>query len=163
MVSPVLKRVYASGGSEQILLTLEIKAPSFPEPICLVQDFQDWTMGTEDGRTLTFRGVAFDYSRQKNDASGKNTLKFAIDNISGEAQEYIELAMNNREKITVIAREYLDSDISAPQRAPVYMEVQGAQISGSAVQIECGQYNILNTRWPRRIYSSEFAPGLRFL
>lgn len=163
MVSEVLKRVYASGGSEMILLTLEIKAPSFVEPICLVQGFQDWALGTEDGRTLLFRGAPFSYSRQKNDNSGKNTLRFAIDNISGEAQEYIELAINNREKITVIAREYLDSDLSAPQRAPVYMEVQDARINGSAVQIDCGQYNILNTRWPRLTYNTEFAPGLRFL
>src|SRR5690606_8208990 len=94
MISPTLKRVYASGGSEQILLTLEIYAPSFGAPICLVQDFQDWTLTTEDGRTLLFRGVAMLYSRQKNDASGKNTLRFAIDNISGEAQEYVERAIN---------------------------------------------------------------------
>jgi len=163
MVSEVLKRVYASGGSEQILITLEIKSPSFLEPVCLVHDFRDWQLGTEDGRVLLFRGVPFAYSRQKSDNSGKNTLRFAIDNISSEAQEYIETAMSNREKITVIAREYLDSDLSAPQRAPIYMEVQSAHINSSAVQIDCGQYNILNTRWPRRVYSSEFAPGLRFL
>jgi len=163
MVSEVLKRVYASGGSEQILITLEINSPSFPEPVCLVHDFRDWQLGTEDGRVLLFRGVPFAYSRQKSDNNGKNTLRFAIDNISGEAQEYIETAMSNREKITVIAREYLDSDLSAPQRAPIYMEVQGAHINSSAVQIDCGQYNILNTSWPRRVYSSEFAPGIRFL
>ncbi|MNZ68366.1 hypothetical protein D3C78_866310 [compost metagenome] len=94
---------------------------------------------------------------------GAQTLTFAIDNVTGDAQAKIDAALEAEERVTLTFRIYLESDMAAPAETPYRMTVQGGAVSGASVQIKAGYYDLLNTAWPRDVYSLKFAPALRYL
>ncbi|MCK7461136.1 MAG: DUF1833 domain-containing protein [Sphingobacterium sp.] len=56
----VLKQVFASGGNDVVIATLELSCPSWPESILACNGFEDHVCTTEDGRTLTFVATGMD-------------------------------------------------------------------------------------------------------
>ncbi|TKD32602.1 DUF1833 family protein [Azotobacter chroococcum] len=159
----ILERVYASGGPEVIIPTIELTCSAWAEPILICAGFEDQVCTTEDVRTLTFVAAGIDVALPKKGNSGNQTLTFAIDNVSGEAQAKIDAALEAEERVTLIYRTYLSSDLSGPAEPPYYMTVLGGTITGTQVQIDAGYFDAINTGWPRDLYTLQFAPGLRYL
>ena len=83
----ILERVYASGGPEVIIPTVELTCAAWAEPILICAGFEDQVCTTEDARTLTFIAAGIDVALPKKGNSGNQTLTFAIDNVSGAAQQ----------------------------------------------------------------------------
>ncbi|MGV8637598.1 DUF1833 family protein [Pseudomonas aeruginosa] len=81
---------------------------------------------TEDGRLLTFIAGAIDVSIPKRDNSGNQNVGFAIDNVTGFAQQYIAEAIDAGEPVTLVLRIYLGSDLTAPAERPYRMRVKDA-------------------------------------
>ena len=81
----VLKRVFASGGTEVVIPTLEITCDAWDAPILLCNGYENHTCVTEDARTLTFVAGGIEVALPKRDTSGTQRLTFVIDNVSGEA------------------------------------------------------------------------------
>ena len=158
----ILERVYASGG-DVIISTLELTCAAWSEPILLCNGFEDQSVLDENGRALTFLASGIAVSLPARTNSGAQNLNFAIDNVTGEAQAKIDAALEAGQQVSLIFRTYLASDLTAPAEAPYRMKVLGGTISGSQVQIQAGYFDLINVAWPRDLYTTQFAPGLKYL
>ena len=158
----ILERVYASGG-DVIISTLELTCAAWAEPILLCNGFEDQSVLDETGRALTFLASGIAVSLPARTNSGAQNLTFAIDNVTGEAQQKIDAALEAGQTVSLIFRTYLASDLTAPAEAPYRMKVLGGTISGAQVQIQAGYFDLINVAWPRILYTTQFAPGLKHL
>ncbi len=158
-----LQKVYASAPTSEVLIrTLEIK-PADADPIRVCAQFEDQELTLETGETVTFLGTHMDLARPAKNTSGQQSLKFAFANVTATAQEVIEGALESGEPVIVIYREYLSSDTSAPAYRPAQLTMVGGTFEGLMLQVEASYFEILNTSWPRKRYTAEFAPGLRYI
>ena len=114
----ILDQFYASGGYDVAILTLELTCPAWTEPVLICNGFEDQVCVTEDGRTLNFIAAAIDVSLPKKSNQGSQSLNFAIDNITGEAQLKIDEALEAEARVSMTFRIFLESDKSAPAEAP---------------------------------------------
>lgn len=158
----VLERVFASGGTEVVIPTLEITCTAWSAPLLLCNGWEDHTCTTEDGRVLTFLASGIQVALPKRNTSGTQMLTFGIDNVSGQAQQLIDQALEAGERIHLTYRHYLSSDKSAPAEPPLRFVVRDGVMEGSAVQVNAAFYDSINTAWPRVFYTPTFAPGLRY-
>lgn len=158
----ILNQVYASGG-DCIISTLELSCPAWDAPVLICNGFENQTCATEDFRTLVFIAAGIDVALPKKSNTGGQTLTFAIDNVTGEAQQKIDKALDDEQRITATYRMFLESDKSTPAEPPYKMTVLGGTMQGAGVQIQCGFFDLINTKWPRELYTTDFAPGLRYL
>lgn len=129
----------------------------------ITNGFDDQTCTTEDDRTLIFIAAGIDISLPKKTNVGTQNLNFVIDNITGEAQLKIDQALAAQERVTLVYREFLASDKSAPAQQPFRFVVRSGQCVGTSVQVTAGFFDALNTAWPRDLYTSIFAPGIKYL
>ncbi len=60
-------------------------------------------------------------------------------------------------------REFLASDKTTPAQTPYRFVVRSGQMVGTSVQISAGFFDAINTAWPRDLYTSIFAPGIKYL
>lgn len=159
----ILERVYASGGSEVAIATLELTCPAWSESIFLCRDYEDLVATTEDGRDVVFQASGIEVALPKRDNSGDQALDFAIDNVTGEAQQLIDQALDSLQPITLIYRVFLSTDLTAPAERPYRMRVLSGYAEGTTVQLSAGYFDLLNLAWPRRKYTLAFAPALRYV
>lgn len=163
-MSQLLEIVYASAPSDEVIIpTLEIKHQAFDAPIRTCAGFENQTVTLETGETVTFQASGLDVSLPARNASGQQNLNFAIENVTGIAQNAIDAAMAEGGDIQVIYRTYLSSDLSTPAEPPLKMVLVGAEFEGSSVQVTASYQDIINTAWPRERYTVQFAPGLRYI
>lgn len=159
-----LNEYYCSGNSEQVLLqTLEIKSAAWAKPILLCQGFEDQTCTTEDFRVLTFTASGMDVALPKSSGSARQELTFGLDNVSREAQQLLSQAIDAQAEVTLIRRAYLWPNLSAPAEPPSVMTVLGGTFDSTAAQVKAGLLDLLNTAWPRKFYTLDIAPGIRYI
>ncbi len=158
----VLNQVYASGG-DLIIMTIALECPAWDAPIYISNGFDDQTVTLEAGQTATFTAAGIDISLPKKSSNGSQAINFAIDNITGEAQRRIDEALEAGQRVTLTFRQYLESDLSAPAESPYVFIVRGGRMNGTQVQIQAAFYDMINTRFPRDLYTLEFAPGIKYL
>lgn len=160
----ILDVVYSSApASEVIIPTLEIRHPSAFDPIRICAGFEDQTVTLEDDSVVTFIAGGIDVALPAKNTSGQQKLIFAIDNVTGQAQQAIDAAIAAGGQTSIIYRTYLSSDLTAPAEPPLYMTLVGGTFEGSTVQLQASYYDLLNTSWPRERYTLDFSPGLAYL
>ena len=159
----ILNDYYASGTNTVRLFTLELTCSAWTAPILICNGFTDRTCVTEDSRTLTFIAAAIDVALPKKDSRGAQNITIAIDNVNGEAQAKIDEAMTAEARVSATLRTYLLSDLTAPAEAPYRMTVQDGSIEQLAVQLRAGFFDLINVAWPRLLYTTQNAPGLKYL
>jgi hypothetical protein len=159
----ILERLFASSGTEVIIPTLEITCDAWSEPILLCNGYEDQTCITEDARTLTFVASGIQVALPKRDTSGTQSLRFAIDNVTGQAQNLIDQALEAEEIIRMTFRHYVSSDLTAPAENPLKFVIRDGAMEGSVLQINATFFDMINVAWPRNFYTPEFAPGLKYL
>lgn len=158
-----LETLYASGGQAEIIPTLELSCPAWASPVYLCHGFTDTTATTEAGATVKFTASGFSAALPKRDNSGNQTLTFAIDNVTGQAQQLIDQALDARARISLVFRVFLSTDLSAPAERPYRMTVLNGFMQGASVQLNAGYFDLINLAWPRRKYTLDFAPCLRYI
>ena len=167
-LSQALKEAYASAPSDDVILsTLELWHPSFTDPIRVVCDTQDFSAFLEadaprdGGQEVTFIGLPFDFSLPDVDDQSLGQLVISIDNVSTEITKNVELAMQSPEKIQAIYRPYLQSDPSGPQmNPPFYMYIKTISVGMFRIEARAGFQDILNRKFPSKIYTLDEFPGL---
>ncbi len=167
-LSAALQEAYASAPVDDIVYhTLEIRHPDFVAPIRVVRDFADLTAtleasAPEDASTeVTFSRFAFDFVRPEMSAAGVPQMTIEIDNVDRSIVANIEAAMGSTDRITVIYREFVSSDLSAPQNdPPLTLTVLSISADVFRVRATCGWYNLENARFPTVAYDAETFPGL---
>ena len=158
----ILKTVYASAPDDElILITLEIRL-SPTDVVRVVQGFENHMLGV-DGVYQEFTAAAISVALPSSNTSGQQTLRFSIGGLNSLIQRHIDAALESSTPITLIYREYLESDKSAPARQPYTMTISGIQLEGDEAQIEASYWDILNYSWPRQRYTEETAPGIKYL
>lgn len=162
-MSTLIERVYASAGSEVIIDTVELSCPAWAEPLYIVKGYEDMTLGLDGVVFKTFMAAPIAIALPKKSNQGNQTLSFAIDNVTGEAQKRIDSALFFSQRITLTFRRYLNVDLTTPSEKPFYATVLGGSVSGTTVQIDAGFLDIMNMQWPRDLYTSKFAPALKYL
>lgn len=158
----ILERVFASGGNEVIIQTLEITSTAWAGPILLCNGYDNQTCITEDARTLTFLASGIQIALPKRDTAGTQVLSFAIDNVTGEAQTLVDTALVAGARILMTFRHYLSTDLTAPAEPPLKLIVRDGQMEGTVLTVNAAFFDLINTAWPRRFYTAAFAPGLRY-
>lgn len=159
----VLERVYASGGREVIIDTLELSCPAWPDSYRFCTGYEEQVFGLEDGRTALFQPVGISLALPKKNNSGSQTLTFSIGILDGEAQRSIEAALEANEACQLTYRVFLDSDKTSPSQAPYYMKVAGGSMEEDVLTIQANFFDMINVAWPRDRYTTKFAPGLTYL
>ena len=159
----VLSELYASGGTDVILHTIELFSGTWGEPIVLVQDYADHTITTEDARELVAQACGMDVALPKRDASGAQSLTFALDGVRSEATRLLRSAESAQEQVRLTYRCYLASDLSAPAEQPYYFIVRSFTAEASKIQVTAGLFDLIDLKWPREVYNSTNAPGLKYL
>ena len=159
----ILRALYASAPAAEVLIpTIEIRHASMP-PVYLCTGFSDVTATLENSSTVTFDACGISIALPEKDASGNQSLVFAIDNITGEAQQFVDTALAAGGEMLLIYREYLASDLSAPSSVPKTLNIIGGVFEGGTFQAEASYYDMLNTAWPRDRYTADYAPGIKYM
>ena len=155
--------LYASGGADVLIPTLELACSAWDSPVLLCRGYEDQTCTTEDARTLTFLACGMELALPARDNKGAQNLTFAIDNVTGDAQRLLDQALEAGERVSLTYRVFLSSDKSAPAEPPYYFTVLSGRMVGPQVQLTAGFFNAIGTAWPRRLYTTAFAPGVKYL
>lgn len=162
-MSTVLEQLYASGGSDVVISTIELTCAAWSDSLLFCEGFEDQTCITEDGRTLTFLAAPIRTNDADKDNQGAQTLDFVIDGVLGEAQQHIDAALQGEQEVKMTYRKFLESNRSEPAEAPYRMTILGGEISDGAVQLQAGYFDLIGRAFPRDIYNTQFAPGLKYL
>ena len=154
----ILEQVYASAGPDVIIITLELSCAAWAAPIRICSGFEDQTLGGE-----LFSAAGIDVALPRKTNTGGQSLTFAIDNVLGTAQQLIDQALEAGADVTLTYRTFLASDKTAPAEAPYVFSVKGGRMRGSTLQVSAAFFDAINTRFPRDLYTTEFAPGIKYL
>lgn len=159
----ILNELYASGGTEIIIPVLELSCDAWPESFVLCNGFQDRTIITEDDRTLTAIATGMDVALPKKDATGAQSIQFAIDNVTGEAVKAMRMALKDQAEVRLTFRQYTSNNLASPADNPVHFIVRNFQVKGSQVDITAALFDLIDMAFPRDVYDSAFAPGLKYM
>lgn len=158
----ILETYYASAPTDQIAVaTLRITTPGLPE-IRLCDGFEDFNFGI-DGALYPFEACQLAINLPAKNTSGQQTLGFGTGGIVDLAQQCVDAAIAADTVITLVFAEYFLSDRMNPTSRPLIMTLQGGQFAGDDMQFEGSYQDLLNLRWPREMYTTESAPGLRYI
>ncbi|MCL1123607.1 DUF1833 family protein [Shewanella surugensis] len=164
-MSQVLQTLYASAPTNDFPIhTLELSHNAFNDGVIrLCQGFDDIEAKLETGEQVGFMASGFAVSLPKRSLRGQQDLQFQLDNVSGEAAQQVDAALDAGGKITVTYRVYLASNLSEPAQAPVVMTAKTVKITISSVVVVASFHDLVNKAWPRRRYTTAFAPGLKYI
>lgn len=158
----ILSRLYASGGTEVLIPTLELECTAWAAPERICHGFEDITATDENGVAKTYQAGGIQLALPKRDTTGTQLLTFAVDNVSGRAQQLLDASIEAQARVRLTFRQYLSTDLSAPADRPLKFDVRDMVMQGSVVQITAAFFDLINTAWPRRYYTAEFAPGIKY-
>jgi len=163
-LSTLLEQVCASGSDSDVVIdTLELSCVAWPGPIRLVQGYFDMLLGLESGEMVTFMAAPMALVLPSRNNSPSQSLTFAIDNVTGEAQRRLDLALEANQQVRVTFRRYLNSDRSGPSERPFSTVLLSGAMKRQTVQLTGGFMNLLDWAYPRRVYDLNFAPQLAYL
>jgi hypothetical protein len=164
-MSIILAEVNAGANErlDEIIRTLELVSDAWVGSVFICTGFEDITAVTEDARTVTFIGANIDIALAAKNNKGNQTLAFAVDNTTGEASRLIDQAVEANARVTAIYRTYLSGNLLAPAEKPYVLALLSGSIQGQVAQLQTGYFNLIGVAWPRKLYTVNFAPALRYL
>lgn len=114
-----------------ILLFLEISAPSFPNPLRIVNDTQDWT-----SKGIVYLGAPFEF-KLPNDTKGQTPrAQLVVDNVGRGISEDLESIGPNE----VLMARLMVSDRADPNtiERDYFLPVSSVTITGATASAQCG-------------------------
>lgn len=154
--------------------TVELLHPSFkdadgnPVSVRAVRAYEEWNLTLEadaplnPGETVLFYPIPFDMTQMGFEEGKVPSLTFSISNVSREVSKYLEQAIEDTRPITLIYRQYLNTDTTQPQIDPVVTMTLTSATSG--VTTVTGTATLTDVhKWPfpwQRYTPARF-PGLR--
>ena len=153
---------YASAPIDEIAVaTLRLLTPGKPE-IRICDGFEDLNFGI-DGVLQPFEACQLVINLPAKNTSGQQTLVFGTGGINHIAQQHVDTAIASDAVIGLVFAEYLVSDRMNPMSRPLTMVLQGGRFAGDDLQFEGSYQDLLNMRWPRDMYTTLTAPGVRYI
>ena len=163
MLEQMYREAVASGGNDVFVRTLELTCSAWDAPVLICNGFKDRICGTEDGRLLTFEAANIGIALPQKNNKGNQALAFAVDNTTGEVKRKADQALEANARVTAVYRVYLASNLSAPCEKPYRMTVESDSFQGNTSNLQCGFFDLIGTAWPRKLYTTSFVPGLKYL
>lgn len=179
-MSALLQRYHASNPvGEQKVVTLEISHSAIVTSLGsiiddagylrLAQSFSDLTcaIDTASPPTLaTFHASGFGYKLPPRNTNGHQDLSFQIDNVSREAWFVLRaIQAANRtsaELAQLTLRAYLMSDLESVEQESLFT-ARNFNVTRTTALISGIFHDLVNRRFPRRIYSPAVFPGAKYL
>lgn len=167
-LSQAIREAYASAPADVVIFhTLELRHPAFTQPIRVVRDHADLVATLEPSapanpsEPVTFVRFAFDFTKPEISSTGVPQLTIVIDNVDRAIVANIEAAMATSEMVQATYREYISTDLSAPQNdPPVHVTIMSITADVFSVTAVAGFPDLINRRFPTVEYNSETFPGL---
>lgn len=164
-----LKEAYAVAPSKLVIIdTLEIRQTGVQEPVYITKSRQPVIAQDEDGNTVTFQPVGFQFALPPSNEEGFQSLNLAIDNVGRQVMDFIEAAKSTASfiggvpvPVEVVYRPYASTDLTAPQMVPplvLYLkdvQINALQITGRATFMD-----IVNKKFPSELYIRSRFPAL---
>lgn len=159
----ILEVVCASAPADQRLVdTLELYCPVWAQRVYMVQGYEEFAAATETGLAVNYLPAPINMSLPKKSNDSNQTLTFAIDNVTGEAQRLLDQALEAEARVTLTFRRYVESDLTGPAEVFTATVLNG-QFEGSAVQLAAGFFSLLDYAYPRDTLNLNIAPALAYL
>jgi len=157
----VLETLYASAGSDIIYITLSITDGTTTHN--LIGGWEDITATLEDSSVVTFTACGMETALPTRNSDGTQDIKFALCNIDGSVSSFIRANLATNTKMNVTLRQFVSSDLSAPAENPLPLEIKSGQWTATQATITAGYFNLLDTAWPRKLFTNIDYPGLRYI
>lgn len=151
-----LQIAYASAPDEvTIHTTVEVECYD----LRFVQAYENLVLGGAE-----YEGVAMSVELPEKATGGNQTLKLSFGGVDDRAQVVINSAIASGSPVTIICKEWLSTDTTAPAKVPRKMQVLGGGFDDmkGVLQLECSYFDMLNVKWPRQIFTAENAPGMKW-
>lgn len=146
---------------ETIIQTLELRHPLWPVTYYLTSYPRPFTSLLENGETATFVPFPFGVVLPSVDGAGQQDMQITLTNADQEIADAVRAAhADPSTNIEAVYREFLGSDVGAPQSAPVRLVFDAIQITEEAVSGTAGRSDVLNRRFPGVWYDVQHFPGL---
>lgn len=167
-LSQALAEAYASAPSAEVILhTLELRHPSFTQPLRVVNDHATLTATLEAdapldaGQPVEFAAFAFRFRLPDVQSAGMPELEIEIDNVSAEVVAYMDQAANSTELIEATYRPYLASDTRAPSMdPPLHLVLHDVEADVFAIRGRASFGDYGNRQFPGQSYDGQKFPGL---
>lgn len=167
-LSAAIQEAYASAPSSEVILhTLELRHPTFTEPLRVVNDHEDLTATLEagapanGGEAVLFVRYAFRFRLPEVLTSGTPEIEIEIDNVARDIVAALDMAAQSASLIEVTYRPFLASDLSAPQMdPPITLVLHDVEADVFAVRGRASFGDFANRRFPGEWYDAERFPGL---
>jgi hypothetical protein len=167
-LSLALREAYASAPANLVIYhTLELRHPAFTTPIRVVRDYVDLVATLESSApvdpatSVTFVAFSFDFTKPEVSSVGVPQITITMDNVDRSIVANIEAALTTSDLVQVTYREYISSDLSAPQNnPPLSMTITSVTADVFKVTAVAGFPDLMNRRFPSQEYSTEVFPGL---
>lgn len=150
-----LDQIYAGAGSLP-LVTLEINNSSLGA-LRFVLAYEDMTLGGQ-----LYTASAFTAQMPARTDSGFSDLSFGVCGVSGEVFRYLTAVIAAGTKTAVTLSQWRPD----PPRDRLYvltLTMTGGQITREACTFTAGFGDMVNLAFPRKRYTAEFAPGLKYV
>lgn len=153
----------SSGGTDVEIPTIELRSTAWADSLYLCSGFFDQTFTLETSQTVIFQALGLDAALPKQGNEANQVLGIAIDNVRGEAQKRLDLAKAAGAEVEMVYRVYLESDPSAPAERPMVLTALNFSARGATIEIQGGYFNLIGSAWPRFRYTSDWAPGIKYI
>ena len=145
-----------------IIYTYELLHPSFTERICIVNDFQNITAGLETGEQVEFIACPVQVvPPSESDGSEAPTISVSIDGVSAIVASKLDEAARAHERITLVERQYVSDDLSAPcYLPPLSLTLKTVNVNATRVTASASFTDPVNRGFPSKDYLIREYPGL---
>lgn len=163
-----LEQIHASNPiDESIIYTLELTHAAFDNGrILLAQSTVDVAAKLETDEAVIFQKSGIGIALPARSVEGKQDLNLQLDNVSNEVWRNLKAAVaairTDPARIFVTLRTYLELDLTAPHPNIVKMTAISASVDASTASLTASFHDIVNTSWPKRRYTPEKFPGLKY-
>lgn len=157
-ISEMLQTAYASSPLGEIIFrTLEVESEGM-QSIRLVHGYDDMVLGGQ-----LFEACQMSMGLPEKNTTGNQSLRFGVGLVDSRAHKAVRAAQENGAVVYLLYREFLSSNLAAPARRMLRMEVVGGEFADGVLQVEASYFDMLNFAWPRDWYTALNAPGLKYL
>ncbi|MEG0860266.1 MAG: DUF1833 family protein [Pseudomonas sp.] len=157
----ILKRLYASSGSEIIHEVLEVS--DGVTTYRMTQGWDELTVTLETGEVVACTPCGMELALPARNDDGTQDLTFALSNVDGKASGFVREALRDQRTMSLVYRTYTSDDLGAPAHAPHRFRVKGGTVTATQLSVTAGYFDLLDTRWPRNTYNLNAFPGLRYI
>lgn len=165
-MSELMETVCASAPAGIVrIATLELIHPEFENGghIYLCVGFDNITATLETGEVVEFIACGMDVALPAKNATGRQDLGFAIDNVLGRAYRNIRAALETSQPMELIHRTYLSTNLTELYEPPNRATITEGEMSGGTLNINASYFDLINYLFCRDTYDLNRFPGLAYI